>query len=59
MSKSIRSNNKKLSYTHKILTSDEKLAELKDLILQNDSDSEFVKVEKGEDEDQTIEDPAE
>ena len=51
--------NKKLPYTHGVLASDEELAELEDLMLQNDSDSGPVEVEEGEDEDQTMEDPAE
>ena len=37
----------------------EELAELKDLMLQNDNDNGLVIMEEGEDEDLTMEDPEE
>lgn len=46
---------KKLPYIHGILASDEELAQLEDLLLQNKSDNGLINVEEGEDQDQDVE----
>ena len=51
------SDKRKLSYTFDVLASNEKLVELKDLMLQNDNDNGFFDMkEKREDQDEDVKD---
>ena len=58
MNKSNESAKKKLSYTHNILISNEKLIILKNLMLQNEYDNEFIDAEDEKDHDQDMKDIA-
>lgn len=56
MNRPSKPSSKKLLYTYSVLVSNEELAELEDLMLQNDSDSGPIDVEVGENLDQDVED---